>query len=88
MVTIQNALSYKELNGWSFSLPKIVSWWVVVVVQLAKWSILIPEVRSLNPVIGKINIEHLFTVVNCIEMTILRIKMGQLVSDSKLICSN
>ena len=35
--------------------------WAVVVAQL----LLIPEVRSSNPVNGKIYIEHLFTV-NCI----------------------
>ena len=40
----------------------------VVVAQLVEWSLLIPEVRSSNPVIGKIYIEHLFTI-NCIENT-------------------
>ena len=36
--------------------------------QLVEWSLLIPEVRSSNPVIGKIYIEHLFTI-NCMEKT-------------------
>ena len=35
--------------------------WAVVVAQLVEWSLLIPEVRSSNPVIGKIYIEHLCT---------------------------
>ena len=38
----------------------------VVVAQLVERSLPMPEVHSLNPVIGKIYIEHLFTV-NCIE---------------------
>ena len=32
--------------------------WAVVVAQLAEWSLLAPVVRSSNPVIGKIYIEH------------------------------
>ena len=39
-----------------------------VVAQLVEQSIPIPEVRGLNPVIGKNYIEDLFTV-NCIEKT-------------------
>ena len=34
--------------------------------QLAEQSFLTPEIRSLNPVIGKIYAEHLFTA-KCIE---------------------
>ena len=34
----------------------------VVVAQLVERSVQIPEVCGSNPVIGKINIEHLFTV--------------------------
>ena len=40
----------------------------VVVAQLVEQSFLTPEVRSLNPFIGKISIGHLFTV-NSIEKT-------------------
>ena len=40
----------------------------MVVAQLVEQSLLIPEVRGSNPVIGKIYNEHLFTV-NCIEKT-------------------
>ena len=40
----------------------------VVVAQLVERSLPIPEVHSSNPVIGKIYIEHLFTI-NCIEKT-------------------
>ena len=39
----------------------------VVVAQLVEQSVLTPDVRSLNPVISKICIEHLFTPVNCSE---------------------
>ena len=38
----------------------------MVVAQLLERSLPKPEVRGSNPVIGKIYIEHLFTV-NCIE---------------------
>ena len=38
------------------------------VAQLAERLLPIPEVCGLNPVIGKIYIEHLFTI-NCIENT-------------------
>ena len=34
--------------------------WAVVVAQLVERSLLTPEVRGLNPVIGKIYIEHGF----------------------------
>ena len=40
----------------------------VVVAQSVEQSLLIPEVHGLNPVIGKIYIEHLFTI-NGIEKT-------------------
>ena len=40
----------------------------VVVAQLVEWLLPLPEVCGLNPVIGKIYIEHLFTI-NCIENT-------------------
>ena len=36
--------------------------WAAVVAQLVKRSVPIPEVRGSNPVIGKIYIEHLFSV--------------------------
>ena len=38
----------------------------MVVAQLVERLLSIPEVRSLNPVIGNIYIEHLI-IVNCIE---------------------
>ena len=41
--------------------------------HLVERSLVIPEVRSLNPVIGKIYIEHLFTV-NYIEKTKIKKK--------------
>ena len=41
----------------------------VVVAQLVDWLLPIPEVRSSNPVIGKIYIEHLFT---CFLSTVLK----------------
>ena len=48
----------------------------VVVAQLVERSLLIPEVCGLNPVIGKIYIEHLFTD-NCVEkMKIKKKKPG------------
>ena len=37
--------------------------WAVVVVKLVERSLPIPEVRGLNPVIGKIYIEHLLSTV-------------------------
>ena len=40
------------------------SWWAVVVAQLVEHSLLTPEVRGSNPVIGKFYIKHLFTF-NC-----------------------
>ena len=40
----------------------------MVVAQMEERSLLIPEGRGSNPVIGKIYNEHLFTV-NCIEKT-------------------
>ena len=40
----------------------------VIVAQFVEQFLLIPEVCSLNPVIGNIYIEHLFSV-NCIEKT-------------------
>ena len=46
---------------------------------MAQWverSLAIPEVRVANPVIGKINIEHLFTV-NCIEKTEIKKRPGK-----------
>ena len=38
--------------------------WAVVVAQLVEWSLPTPEVHGSNAVIGKISIEHLFTVNN------------------------
>ena len=38
------------------------------VAHLVERSLLIPEVHGSNPVIGKINIENLFTI-SCIEKT-------------------
>ena len=45
----------------------------MVVTQLVEWSLLMSEVRGLNPVIGKIYIERLFTV-NSIEKTKIKKK--------------
>ena len=46
----------------------------VVLAQLVEWSLPIPEVCILNPVIGNnLYIEHLFTV-NCIEKTKIKNK--------------
>ena len=45
----------------------------VAVAQLVERLLLIPEVHGLNPVIGKIYIEHLIAV-NCIEKTKINIK--------------
>ena len=52
---------------------QIVVSWAVAVAQLVEQSLTIPEVRSSNPVIGKIYIEHWFTV-NCIEKTKMKKK--------------
>ena len=41
----------------------------VVVAQLVERLLAIPEVRSLNPVIGKFYIEHLFS---CLLSTVLK----------------
>ena len=38
-------------------ITKIRFWWKVAVPQLVEWSLPTPEVRSSNPVIGKIYIE-------------------------------
>ena len=48
--------------------PKYMIYWAVVVAQLVEQLLLTTEVEGLNPVIGKLYTEHLFTV-NCIEMT-------------------
>ena len=45
----------------------------VLVAQLVERSLPIPEVHSSNPVVGKIQIEHLLTV-NCIEKTKIKKK--------------
>ena len=42
--------------------------WAVVVAQLVKWLLPIPEVRTSNPAISKIYAEHVLTV-NCSEKT-------------------
>ena len=47
---------------------KIVYIRAVVVAHMVEWLLPIPKVCSLTPVIGKIYIDHLFTV-NCIEKT-------------------
>ena len=47
----------------------------VVVPQLVEWSLLTPEVRRWNPVIGKIYIKKLLTV-NCIDK--MKRKKGEL----------
>ena len=52
---------------------QIVVSWAVAVAQLVEQLLTIPEVRSSNPVIGKIYIEHWFTV-NCIEKTKMKKK--------------
>ena len=41
--------------------------------QLVEWLPTIPDVHGSNPVIGKIYIEHLFSV-NCIEKTKIKKK--------------
>ena len=41
----------------------------VVVAQLVEWLLPIPEVHGLNPLIGKIYIEYLFT---CLLSTVLK----------------
>ena len=48
----------------------------MVVAQLVEWSLLIPEVISLNPVIGKIYFEHLVTV-KCIKKTKIKVKEAE-----------
>ena len=61
--------------------------WAVVVAQLVERSLAIPEDQGWNPVIGKIYIEHLFTV-NCIEKTKLKKKrsgMAHFLKKSQLI---
>ena len=45
----------------------------VVVAQLVERLLPIPEVRGSNPVIGKINTEHMFTV-NCTKKTKIKKK--------------
>ena len=47
----------------------------VVVTQLVEWLLLTSEVRCLNPVLGKIYLEQLFTV-NWIEKTKIKKKIG------------
>ena len=47
--------------------------WAVVVAQLVKRSLPTPKVRSSNPFISKLNIEHLFSV-NCIQKTKIKKK--------------
>ena len=49
--------------------------WSVVVAQLVERSLAIPEDQGWNPVIGKIYIEHLFTV-NCILKTKIKKRPG------------
>ena len=44
-----------------------------VVAQLVEWSLAIPEPHGSNPVIGKIYMEHVFSV-NCIEKTKIKKK--------------
>ena len=61
--------------------------WAVVVAQLVERSLAIPEDQGWNPVIGKIYIEHLFTV-NCIEKTKIKKKrsgMAHFLKKSQLI---
>ena len=55
--------AYLELVEW-LPINQNIICWAVVVAQLVKRSLPIPEVRGSNPVIGKKIIGHLFTV-NC-----------------------
>ena len=48
----------------------------MVEAKLVEQLLLKPEVRDLNPVNGKISIEHLFTV-NCVEMTKIKTKKAR-----------
>ena len=50
-----------ETTSSTFAFYKKYFSWAVVVVQLVERSLPKPEVRGLNPVIGKIDAEHLFT---------------------------
>ena len=43
------------------------TFWEVVVAQLVERSLLISEVHGLTPVIGKMYIEHFFTI-NCLKI--------------------
>ena len=51
----------------------------MIVAQLAERSLSTPEVRGSNAIIGKICIEHLFTI-NCIEKT--KVKKKEAVNGS------
>ena len=51
--------------------------WAVVVAQLVERLLAISKVRGSNLVIGKIYIEHLFTV-NCIEKTKIKKKRPEM----------
>ena len=51
----------------------------VVVAQLVKWSLPIPEVNSSNPDIGKIYNENLFIVVCVEKMTKIKKKRPEMV---------
>ena len=46
---------------------KYQSLWALVVAQLVGWSLLTPNVRNSNPVIGNIYIECLLSTVYCFE---------------------
>ena len=64
--TFKKILNKRNVTTWlrsKQSFPR-----AVAVAQLVEQSLSILEVRSLNPVMGKIYIEHLFTV-KCIEKT-------------------
>ena len=63
-----------RLGGKTFEGAAITSlqYWAVVVAQLVEWSLLIPEVRSSNQVIGKYS--YWTFTENCIEKTKIKKK--------------
>ena len=52
----------QDIRGSNPDHPKYKKW-AVVVAQLVEWSLLTPEVRSLNPLIGKLYITYLLSTV-------------------------
>ena len=54
--------SDEEVNNWIGQIVK--QFWTVVVAQLVEWSVPIPQVQGLNPVIRKKN--YCTFTVNCV----------------------